>query len=45
VGVNARDPWVYAIIPVMLAAISTLACYIPARRAARVDPLVALSNF
>jgi macrolide transport system ATP-binding/permease protein len=42
VGVSARDPWIYAMVPVILAAISMLACYVPARRAARVDPLVAL---
>jgi predicted permease len=42
VGVSARDPWIYATVPVVLVAISMLACYVPARRAARVDPLEAL---
>jgi predicted permease len=42
VGVSARDPEVYIVVPLTLAAISLLACYIPARRAARIDPLLAL---
>jgi ABC-type antimicrobial peptide transport system permease subunit len=42
VGVSARDPGVYIVVPLVLASISLLACYIPARRAARIDPLLAL---
>jgi predicted permease len=42
VGVSARDPFVYVVVPLLLAGISLFACYVPARRAARVDPLVAL---
>ena len=32
VGVSARDPEVYVAVPLLLAAISLLACYVPARR-------------
>jgi putative ABC transport system permease protein len=41
-GVTPRDPLVLVGVPLLVAAISLLACTLPARRAARVDPMVAL---
>jgi len=41
-GVSAADPLAFAVAPVVLTAAAYLACHIPARRAARLDPLEAL---
>ena len=41
-GVSARDPLSYAVVPLLLLVATVIACWVPARRAARIDPLTAL---
>lgn len=42
VGIKPTDPLTFAVVPGLLTAIALFACWIPARRATRIDPLVAL---
>ncbi|OFW43355.1 MAG: hypothetical protein A3J29_20270 [Acidobacteria bacterium RIFCSPLOWO2_12_FULL_67_14b] len=41
-GVTTRDPLTFTTLPLAIVAVTTLACYLPARRASRVDPVVAI---
>jgi putative ABC transport system permease protein len=41
-GVTERDPITFGVVTVLLIAVAFIACFVPARRATRVDPLIAL---
>jgi putative ABC transport system permease protein len=41
-GVRSHDPAVFLIVPLLLLAVAALASYLPARRATKVNPMIAL---
>jgi putative ABC transport system permease protein len=41
-GVTARDPLTFTALPALIVVVTTLACFLPARRAARIDPITTL---
>ncbi len=43
-GVAPADPWTFSLVVILLAGISALAAYVPARRAAALDPATALRH-
>jgi ABC-type antimicrobial peptide transport system permease subunit len=41
-GIRPSDPITFVAVAIVLSGVAVIACYIPARRAAKVDPIIAL---